>query len=234
MPTTCKQLHGAPPPLENIALPSIQRTTTTLPSVQPAQDISFKVIVGFDADDACYASRKRQVAIAATFPALHLSWLKVPNPTRKPGPVFNALSASAVADHGCDYLYRINDDTELITPNWAERFISALREFDPPNFGVVGPTCHQGNTDILTHDFVHRSHVELFGSHYPVSLTDWWLDDWISGVYGPHRTRKLPDVEVVHRLSATRYAVTWANQDKLKVELADGAARISRALSARS
>ena len=35
---------------------------------------------------------------------------------------------------------------------------------------------------ILTHDFVHRTHKHIFQTYYPVVLTDWWMDDWISKV----------------------------------------------------
>ena len=43
--------------------------------------------------------------------------------------------------------------------------VRTLRGYAPPNVGVVGPRCDEGNTKILTHDFVHRSHLEIF-AHY--------------------------------------------------------------------
>ncbi len=44
-----------------------------------------------------------------------------------------------------------------------------------------GPKCQQGNDKILTHDFVHRLHLEIFDmNYYPPELVDWWMDDWIS------------------------------------------------------
>ena len=46
--------------------------------------------------------------------------VRAANPLRKPGPVFNVAAAAAVAD-GADYVYRVNDDTELLTP-WASRW----------------------------------------------------------------------------------------------------------------
>ena len=69
----------------------------------------------------------------------------------------------------------------------------------PPNVGVTGPTCHEGNTHILTHDFTHRHHMEIFKSqYYPVELTDWWLDDWITHIYGVDHTSRVLDVVVKH------------------------------------
>jgi len=68
--------------------------------------------------------------------------------------------------------------------------------FGPP-YGVVGPWCNQSNTKILAHDFTHRLHMEIFGmEYYPPELSDWWMDDWISRVYGSTRTRQSKSVEV--------------------------------------
>jgi hypothetical protein len=155
-------------------------------------------------------------------------------------------------DDGAEYWYRVNDDTNLHTPNWIRDFISTLANFKPPNLGVVGPVrdavvecrcqqrlhkfhdlpfnfsvqkCKQGNTKIMTYDFVHRTHLEVFGWHYPPSLgvqrillrffqcyvasnylfaENWWCDDWISRVYGKQRTQKVDTQEVVHLMTGSR------------------------------
>ena len=70
-------------------------------------------------------------------------------------------------------LCRLNDDTAMVTPNFLIDFTTALAAFSPPNIGIVGPTCRQGNTAILTYDFVHRSHWEIFGYQYPPSIHNW-------------------------------------------------------------
>ena len=76
--------------------------------------------------------------------------------------------------------------------------LSACQAMGPP-YGAVGPLCQQGNTKILTHDFTHRLHMEVFDmEYYPPELTDWWMDDWISRVYGSSRTRQAHRIEVRH------------------------------------
>ena len=70
-----------------------------------------------------------------------------------------------------EYFYRINDDSELIEPGWADIFVDRLKQFNPENVGVVGPNHHGGNTKILTYDFTHHSHQEIFGFHYPRDFT---------------------------------------------------------------
>ena len=154
--------------LVTYSVPSLKRTT------EPR--FLYSLWVGVDAGDAMDPEVDRLAH------PIQVHWVSVDNPTEKPGPVFNHMSNAAV-QYGCDYTYRINDDTEL-TGLWTSAFVDTLQGFSPPNVGVVGPTCHEGNTAILTHDFVHRTHHTIFGYRYPPSLTDWWLDDWISNVYG--------------------------------------------------
>ena len=98
------------------------------------------------------------------------------NPYRKPGPAFNHVTGVAYAD-GATFLYRINDDQSFDTP-WAKAMVDTLMEMGPP-YGVVGPACGQGATHILVVDFVHRTHHEIFPTHYPPSLQAWWMDNWV-------------------------------------------------------
>ena len=144
------------------------------------------------------------------------------NPMRKPGPVMNFMMKAAFVD-GADFLYRINDDTEFVDA-FASSAVATLRGFTPALLGVVGPICAEGKTSILTHDFVHRTHLEIFPTYYPPVFTDWWLDDWISLVYGFTNTRRGP-FTVTHHLghAGTRYIVNHANEGALVGEVERGA-----------
>lgn len=65
-------------------------------------------------------------------------------------------------DEGFDYFYQVNDDTSLITSNWASAFIDALAKSPiTSNLGVTGPV-DSNNEKIFTHSFVHRTHIEVF------------------------------------------------------------------------
>lgn len=211
-------------------------------SLQSARNTSedllynYTFYVGYDRGDAFFDNASTVADLRRWFGdnlgQMNLKTVEVLNPHKKPGPVMNALSLEAYSD-GCEFMYRINDDTEFLTP-WTSAFVRALASFEPPYRGVVGPTCLEGNTAILTHDFVHRGHLDLFGTHYPPELTDWWLDDWISTVYGPKSTLKLADVVVRHHVLSTRYDVTWDNKGllaealrlgRLKVESLDNVTR---------
>ena len=56
----------------------------------------------------------------------------------------------------------------------------------------TGPTAVSSNT----HDFVHAMHLDIFHEYYPGFLIDWWLDNWISKIYGPARSFRLAEVKV--------------------------------------
>ena len=128
-------------------------------------------------------------------------------------------------------MYHIDDDTEFVTPNWAQQFESAtLCSFTP--WGVVGPACHEGINAVLIHDFVHRTHLDLFRTHYPPQLTTWWFDDWITYIYGERNTRQLPDVVVRDHPMRThlRYTVNWASSDQLPALIAEGRQTVREAM----
>ena len=106
-----------------------------------------------------------------------------------------------------DFFYRVNDDTVMTSSNWTHLFIAELRKMDPPLVGVVGPTHSGGNTGILTYDFVHRTHIDIFGFYYPREFPGWYADTWITKVYLPRRSKKLRSVRLRHIVQVTRYDV---------------------------
>ena len=205
-----------------------------------AGGFEYWLYVLFDAGDTFFDTPAREAEVRdwithalvtplqAASVTLRFALLRFENVLRKPGPAFNFMMAAASED-GAEYLYRVNDDTEFLGAGWASQAVSALQSFDPPNVGIIGPVCHEGNTAILTHDFVHRTHLQIFEHYYPPIFSDWWMDDWITHVYGPSRTRRGPFV-VRHRIGhqGTRYEVDQTHQNRLQTELQSGKQRIER------
>lgn len=217
-------------PLVRIFLSSVARTLD--------KGFEYRIYAGFDVGDLFYDDDaklkelhgwfERKVATEAKEKGIviQLAFVRFLNILRKPGPIFNFLTASAYMD-GADYMYRINDDTELRTP-WAGAMVTALSQFTPPFLGVVGPICYDGNQNILTHDFVHRTHRNIFQTYYPVVFSDWWMDDWISKVYPRDNTLRHPAVAVSHHTWMTgggdpvRYQVDHTHETFLDDELRRG------------
>ncbi|MDA9766531.1 hypothetical protein N9D08_00745, partial [bacterium] len=188
--------------LSSIMLPSLKKT------LEP--EYTYKLYVGVDSDDEFYTSEENRahlVKIAGNdLKVVIESYPRVPN--RIP---FNEILKRAFED-GNEYIARMNDDTEFVTPLWTTMAITELASGTPPNVGVVGPVV-QGpknvNHKILTHDMVHRTHMEIFKcAYYPTVFENIWIDDWITRVYA-HRARALWDWKVHHHTGrhGTRYAV---------------------------
>jgi hypothetical protein len=210
------------------------------PSATSAEPFEYWLYVLYDAGDAFFDSAEREAEVrswistelsaplAALGVTLRFALLRFENVLRKPGPAFNFMMAAAAAD-GAEYLYRVNDDTQFVGAGWAAQAVGALRRYSPPNVGVVGPVCREGNTRILTHDLVHRTHLRIFEHYYPPIFSDWWMDDWITHVYGPSRTRRGPFLVRHHTgHQGTRYEVDQSHEKRLAVELQSGKARIER------
>jgi hypothetical protein len=116
----------------------------------------------------------------------------------------------------CDYFVRINDDSEFASNGWTTMAVKKLKSYRPQNVGVVGPTVKEGNTNILVFDFVHRTHIYLFGTYYPTQLNNWWIDDWITNVYKPHNYAKLSKWKMKHVMKhGRRYSVNWKEKKSL-------------------
>ena len=89
-------------------------------------------------------------------PCVRFHPLRAPaSPTRPAFAVAAAVAAAAAAAR-C----KVNDDTEMAGP-WAVKMMKELAALSPPNVGAVGPLCKQGNQKIPTHDFTHRTHMEV-------------------------------------------------------------------------
>jgi hypothetical protein len=206
-------------------------------------DVDYVVVVGYDKGDQFYDTVEGQKEVrtwfeenmakpmAAAGVTVTFVLVEVKNDLNKPGPVFNAMLREAYKT-GADYFYRLNDDSELKMSNveggrsWVKVFIDAVNSFQPP-YGVVGPW---GGLDrILTHDFVHRTHLDIFqGVYYPHELVDWYMDDWVSHVYGKERTIKAKEFVVEHHTfhHGQRYKVNRGNERLLKPLIRKGREKI--------
>jgi hypothetical protein len=181
-------------------IPSVSRTVLEY----ELKSFKVEIIVGFDHTDVFWQRRKwrNDVRQSTNIPVKFL--LIQRREERLP---FNEL-CEASFQSGADYIVRVNDDTVFTSMGWITQGTDALKQLSPPKVGVVGPTCAGGTKrTILTHDMVHRTHLEIFSEYYPPELINWYVDDWISAVYGKTRTATLKDWQVRHDIDAhgTRY-----------------------------
>lgn len=200
-----------------VLLPSIAATTTKADKV--------RVFLGVDSDDRFWVPWRNAALVSYANDTWKLDVTVFTYARHENHVPFNALMRDAY-DLGAEYLVRVNDDSEFETRGWVSAARKVLQGYQPPNVGVVGPVCLQGNTRILTHDMVHRTHLDIFQAYYPPQFSNWYVDDWISRVYGPSRTTKLKTWTVKHHLTPTRYQPVVSDKIKLSELLANGNEKI--------
>ena len=155
--------------------------------------------------------RQRAARIDDDWPLLNLKLYHFEDTLGAPSQAVSGLARLAVKD-GNDYIYQLNDDTILVSKDWADDMITALVQSPlAPNLGVAGPL-DTNNERILTHAFVHRTHVDIFDAMFPTAFKNWWSDDWISTVYGSRATFARRDVIVTHNVQSQKTGA-WNRYD---------------------
>jgi hypothetical protein len=215
--------------LQTLLIPSIESTVTA----GERQIWDIRLYLGIDHNDTFWRAKVRELVAPA--------WLKV-KPGFYPGPAhripMNEMTRDAYID-GAEYIARVNDDSEFKTSGWISAAVQTLRHRKHPNVGVVGPTMldcrNRCNQFILTHDFVHRTHLEIFEDYYPGVFDNWFVDDWITRVYQPSHLSVLGTWGVKHHTSAhtsqskrTRYEPQHFQERYLTPEVHKGRQRIAK------
>lgn len=214
--------------LHTLLIPSIERTVT----LYELRHYRIEFVVGFDKGDQFWENEAIRKALGneTIFPINFVSIAK--NPDRPHHIPFNQACRAAY-EYGAEYIARVNDDTEFVSNDWIHKGITELSRYDPPNVGVVGPNFKEGNTGILTHDFVHRTHLEIFDNYYPDEFDNWWIDDWITLVYKrTGRCKKMMDWTVKHHVklhggSNSRYQITHDQKKMLESTVQRGVNQIN-------
>jgi hypothetical protein len=123
-------------------------------------------------------------------------------------------------------MYILNDDIAQAQAR-ISALITQLSRLDPPWVEVAAPWGFEETTDFV-HDFVHRTHLDIFPSYYPEEFPAWFLDCWISVVYGDKRTKRLDSkVHVMHQQCHTRYVIDPEKKELFKPVLERDSARVN-------
>jgi hypothetical protein len=190
-------------PLQKHLIQSLSQSVTAV----EASTWDIHLFVAVDNDDMFWVDNNNMQQLRIP------SWLTLtfgffpPIPNHIP---FNDIAQVAYR-RGAEYFCRVNDDSDFVTAGWITLGVTALQHFEPPNLGVVGPTCHHGPQNIFTHDMVHRTHMDIFHHlYYPPQFHNWYLDDWITFQYqkktlGVDRSMRVRGWEIRHWLSGPRY-----------------------------
>lgn len=238
---TSKIETGFEDQLDNTALVKIMFPSLIETMERDKDKVRYGVFLGYDHDDVFWSDEKNQNRLRkfvneelfemqmqtdmqekdrSNLPVFFVGIPKTEGPDHIP---FNELLKTTQQYSDPDYYVRINDDTQFQTHNWTMKGIEVLQRMTPANVGVAGPLCLE-NLKILTHDMVHKTHMQIFNNeYYPDIFHNWYMDDWISAVYGNYRTRTVYGWLVKHHINhhGTRYN-PWDRENELQITLTEG------------
>jgi hypothetical protein len=214
---TCTCRNYRPNALLKLLLPSVARHT-------PRHDpLTIVLYLGINHDDRLLNATGWRRRVQTAWPATRFVPVH-PRKRRRHLPWNELIRAAYHAPDRHDYFIRTQDDTVVLTTGWARVMVDALRNMS--NLGVVGPTFAEGNRQVLAAmDATHRTHLCIFrGTYYPEVFDNYYIDDWITHVYGANRTRKLHAVRVSHCLSyhGQQYLAASNQGRMLEATLRDG------------
>ncbi len=190
---------GITTPFFNSLMPSFCQTAS--------QGYNYRFYLAYDAQDEHFKQNVFRITFASAFEDYVASYCPQNSSYSitlvrcdymgKPAWAQNDAMIEAYLDNA-DYYYRVNDDSVMQTPGWTETFIDTLAKGEYPNVGVVGPSHSGGSKTILTYDFVHKTHLEVFGFYYPRLFWAWFADSWITELYKPNMSTKVESVKLYH------------------------------------
>lgn len=148
----------------------------------PKEGFLIKLYVGYDWDDvilsrfesrAFVANELKKKGILSEFVEFpRTNWLTF---------IWNNLFVRAYAD-GHDYFVQLNDDITFENGNWLDSSIEMMKI---KHLQVVGFNDSLWKCKLYTQSLVSRRHyINFEGQYFPLSLANWYSDNWISSIYG--------------------------------------------------
>ena len=186
-------------------------------------DVVYQIYIGVDDNDSFFMSHLANLETIGKVVILV-------NCNHAPAWAWNRL-AEVSYQEGDDYMFQIGDDVILETPMWTEYFISKLQYHR--NRGVVGPinpvnaAVRGGRNLVIENSFVHRSHLDIFGSFFHPSIRNWHCDEWLTRVYAGICSHTFDDVIVHNACIDKRYAIESIS---IEDQLREGRRRLKQAL----
>jgi len=179
-----------------------------LPTLIPILDkqYKFKIFFGIDKGDIIYDNTDNQLVIKNYIKDtnLEIDFIYMDIEKGYLSMMWNKLFQIAY-DEGFDYFYQCGDDISFSDKNMFHTCVSILDGKD--NIGLTGPYTTNGNVDILTQSFVSRKHMDIFGFYFPPEIKNWYIDDWITGVYSPHLFYPIKSIKISNDGGSERYTI---------------------------
>lgn len=176
------------------------------------QDLDNTIYLGIDHDDSFYLKPKIINDIKNYVGVMKNTKIVMKYYNTEKGDVsdiWNNLYRDAYNDNN-DYFVQIGSDVQIIDKGWCSYGIERLLLND--NIGVVGFT-DQGRQNmcpqdrLFTQTMVSRKHMDIFGFYFPPELKNWFIDDWLTGIYRQYNCDYLIGHRIYNLGGCPRYEI---------------------------
>ena len=207
-------------------LPLLQYALPTIFDSVELEKYDYRIDIGADSGDVWYDNTALTDEIHAWWVGLHRKhgrkcyiplYFHVYKNTHSRNTWSSNYMTQIEYELGYDAFYRINDDTILYPDSWSSVFFDIMDDMKPiPGLGVTGPWDSYHDGGLLTHSFIMRKHIEVFGCYFPFVYGNYYSDNHIQEIYRPPFNisgykgdiRMLvftPNIRVKHKKLAERY-----------------------------
>jgi hypothetical protein len=173
----------------------------------------YKFYLGIDSDDKFYQNETVQTDIKNFINIMKntsIEFLTI-DATYKSNVCYmwNELFKKSYEDN-YDYFVQIGSDIYFQDKDWVNACLDILKQNN--DICVVGMT-DQGrkkynpNDTLLTQSFVSRKHMEIFKFYYPHEFKNWYIDNWISEIYGKNNKKFIIPHRIYNCGGQPRYTI---------------------------
>tara|TARA_R110000765_G_scaffold410755_1_gene509543 strand:+ start:747 stop:1430 length:684 start_codon:yes stop_codon:yes gene_type:complete len=166
---------------------------------------NIKLFVGYNDDDVLYSKPEQRVD---NIDNILIEWISF-NSDYKGNPcgIWNTLGHIAVGQN-YDYLMVLGDDISMPENEiWLNVFLEKLIRNNNIGFSAGW----SNNDSIPTQFLIHKKHLEIFGWIYPPLIKNWYIDNWMSDLYGNKYGNWLKEYHLLNVGGEPRYT---PNDDK--------------------
>ena len=176
----------------NYLIPSLDHTVADISDVT--------LYIGYDEGDPLFKDKVNRDRISDSS-SFNVQFYELPK-TGWLTFIWNFLLVEAFKD-GNEYFVQLNDDVEFLENDWLSSSISMLSKEDK---GVIGFYDVTWQCKLYTQTLVNRNHYKIFkGQYFPLTLRNWYSDDWITSVYKDHGGICNEDAVISNGNVRTRY-----------------------------
>ncbi|CAH1779013.1 unnamed protein product [Owenia fusiformis] len=95
---------------------------------------------------------------------------------------------------GASYIYKMTDESTFLptSKNWTEVYIKELQSRKDSEVGIIFDCKQEFRKCLKMSYFIHKTHMDIFGSVFPPDIMDSDVDHWIYDLYYPNYTSNIP------------------------------------------